>query len=417
MKRFLLFLCVALSVVSCSKDEEEQIEEYYGDEEQITLMYFMGTSLYSSFKNNINDVKSAIESGALSSNGRFFYCISSYAGTDITLYELKQSGDECIESEISSYSYKSMDANSLSTIISDVKEHTNFVDNDDKFAMNLIISSHGTGWILTEGHSSISSAGSFSSGNQRYEEWEPTDNSVQTRYLGSSSYKDGFIDIEDLRSELDSTGTKFGFLLFDACFMSSVEALYRLKDCADYIIASPAEVLSYGFPYETALPEMYTNWGLDFNVQGICEAYIDFYNGYSLPCGTIAACVTSELEALATAQKAVTLSTLTSTEIASLQSYEGRDNHIFFDLKQYVNVAGEGDANLDAYNTQYDKTFPVECQLNTGYFYTLIGTSTGQKPITYYSGATTSAPTTASTYYNEWLLEPWAVATTTDPAN
>ena len=43
-------------------------------------------------------------------------------------------------------------------------------------------------------------------------------------------------------------------IIFDACFMSSVEALYDLRSVAPYIVAAPAAVMSGGFPYSTMVP-------------------------------------------------------------------------------------------------------------------------------------------------------------------
>ena len=46
----------------------------------------------------------------------------------------------------------------------------------------------------------------------------------------------------------------FDFLLFDVCSMGGIECVYELRDKADYIVASPAEVLVAGFPYKNILP-------------------------------------------------------------------------------------------------------------------------------------------------------------------
>ena len=40
------------------------------------------------------------------------------------------------------------------------------------------------------------------------------------------------------------------FIMFDDCYMSSMEVAYDLKDVTDYIIASTSEVMAYGMPYE-----------------------------------------------------------------------------------------------------------------------------------------------------------------------
>ena len=62
------------------------------------------------------------------------------------------------------------------------------------------------------------------------------------------------MDISELAAAIDGSGVRFDYLLFDACFMSSVEALYDLRRAADYIVASPCEVMAHGFPYTTSTP-------------------------------------------------------------------------------------------------------------------------------------------------------------------
>jgi hypothetical protein len=56
-----------------------------------------------------------------------------------------------------------------------------------------------------------------------------------------------FLTILELKSAL--RGTHWDVLGFDACLMGSVEVLYELKDLADYFLASPGEIPSYGWDY------------------------------------------------------------------------------------------------------------------------------------------------------------------------
>ena len=44
------------------------------------------------------------------------------------------------------------------------------------------------------------------------------------------------------------------FLMFDACFMQSIEVAYELREYADYYIASPTETPGPGAPYDAILP-------------------------------------------------------------------------------------------------------------------------------------------------------------------
>lgn len=216
---------------------------------------------------------------------------------------------------------------------------------------------------------------------------------------------DGYMDISEITSGIEQSNTKFGYILFDECLMSSIELLYRMRNCADYIIASPAEVMSYGFPYDNILKYMFDNNGLDFNVEMICSEYVNFYTSYKYPCATIAACVTSELDGLADAISNLSLRELSSSEISSLQVFEGLTTHVFYDLGNYISTASEDD--LTQYNTAFDKAFPPECRLHTTQYYSALGSS-GFKSIKSYSGVTTSAP--SSLFQDDWAEEPWSIA-------
>ncbi len=383
---------------------------------QTTLIYFSGTSLRGDFLQNIADAKVAIKSGVLgSSNGRYLYLLpSSYYKA--TLIEVTLENGVCVETEVESYAdLNTLSEGSFSRVLARVKEHIDFdtkVDGVEQ-RLNLVMSGHGTGWILSTSGQLSAAAGV----GEYVSEWEPINPVIPTRYIGASS--DGYSNISEFVAELEVADTHFGYILFDMCFMSSVEVLYRIRDYTDYVVASPCEVMGCGFPYEFVMPYMFTEGGANYDLEGICKAYHEYYTNHtSVPYGCVAVCVTGELEALAKAQKALNLRTLSTAEIEGLQSYEGRTgDHLFFDLKQYVNLAGDSASAslLAAYNTQYDKAFPESCRLHTDYFYTGIDGDagrTGATKIDYYSGVMTSAPiTSASKYYITWGFEWWALAT------
>ena len=66
----------------------------------------------------------------------------------------------------------------------------------------------------------------------------------------------------------------FDFILFDACLMGSIEALYELRGKTNYIIASSVETIADGFPYVQIMPEFLQK---EVNLLKIAEMYFDFY--------------------------------------------------------------------------------------------------------------------------------------------
>ncbi len=140
------------------------------------------------------------------------------------------------------------------------------------------------------------------------EGWKPVPLAA-TRWIGQD-IGDGTTDytnIDELKQVLASV-PHLDFLLFDACFMMTVEVAYALRDEADYIIASPAEIPGPGAPYDVLVPAMFKKEG---SIK-IAQAYYEHYNAtYKSGIGnkdeewtagvSIAALKTSALSALAQA--------------------------------------------------------------------------------------------------------------------
>jgi len=80
------------------------------------------------------------------------------------------------------------------------------------------------------------------------------------------------MEIKDLKYSLSDL--KFEYILFDACYMSSIEVLYEMRNNSRYILASPSEVISYGFPYEKIANRLFGNIS---DLKIICNEYVNFY--------------------------------------------------------------------------------------------------------------------------------------------
>lgn len=74
-------------------------------------------------------------------------------------------------------------------------------------------------------------------------------------------------------------GLRFDFLMFDACFMQSVETLYELRSFADYFICSPTETPGPGAPYDVIVPLMFVNQGAADLADAYYKVYEDIYDG------------------------------------------------------------------------------------------------------------------------------------------
>ena len=179
----------------------------------------------------------------------------------------------------------------------------------------LFLWSHGTGW-LPQGH-----------------------------YSKSFGSDDGVeMDIKDM---VNAIPYKLSFVAFDACLMGCVEVAYQLKDSVDYVISSPTEILSYGFPYSKVFKHAFS---YPADPVAIAREYFYYYNGMSgnSRYGTISVVKTSELDELAAATKAVFDKYgdfIPTFDASKVQKYYRENKHWFYDFDDFITqLAGSTDA-------------------------------------------------------------------------
>ena len=128
------------------------------------------------------------------------------------------------------------------------------------------------------------------------------------------------------------------FILFDACLMGGIEVVYALRDVADKIVASPAEILATGFPYDQIMQPMFLPQP---DLEEVCNAYYRYYNGQSglYRSATIALYHTKALPQLATSVKAIfekNRDQVASFNPNQLQYYCRVTPHLFYDLDDFI---------------------------------------------------------------------------------
>lgn len=187
----------------------------------------------------------------------------------------------------------------------------------------LILSSHGGGWVPSDLYDVYLLDEGSRSG-------EPV---AQPLFYGQDDYD--CMEVPDLVDALDDT--YYDYIIFDACFMGNVEALYEFRHSADYIVASAAEVLGAGFPYETMIPMLFEYD--DHSLEAICESYMEYYKESS---GTVALIDCSELEPLAEAMSEV-VSGMDKyvAYVDDIQTYDAFEYNLYFDLLHYVELGVE----------------------------------------------------------------------------
>lgn len=383
-----IMLFLSFSMTSCEKEnltstplptepeevsDGEPIKRAHND--QTIFMYFPWSSdLTSYFYQNISDIEKVIMQSDMKDE-RVIVFIST-SPTKASLLELTCEDGRNVRKVIKLYTNPEYTkAAGITSILKDVRTYSP----SDRYTM--IIGCHGLGWIPV-------SAGvtTRSNNSELKKHWEYTD-APMTRFFGgqTSEYQ---TDITTLAQGISDAGMKMECILFDDCYMSTVEVAYDLKDVTDHLIASTSEILAYGMPY--ALIGSHLIGDIDY--EGVCDGFYSFYSTYATPCGTIAVTDCSELDNLAAIMKEINRQyTFDSNENSSLQRLDGYSPTIFFDYGDYVAKLCADPDLLERFNEQLDRT--IIAKRNTDYYFTQIKKSQ-QVKINTFSGITISDPST-----------------------
>ena len=375
--------------------------------EKSMLFYFLGTSLKSYYESNLKMVEDVLKEKQTNDCRVVAFLQSSQnAGQVVDIYY--DSGlDTIIREEISSYELPvKYTEQMVSNILKDMIKQAPATE------YGLFIGSHGKGWIPKEqsraGYSTFETAPS-------YDIWVPAPGAAMVRHIGDNANTQ--INTTELAAAIESTECHLNYIIFDACYMSNIESIYDLRSCADYILASPCEVMANGMPYNKIIPIMASSKDVKSRLDDSAKEFVDYYklkyDGiYSSACSAVINC--SQIENLALATKRAN-SSLQSIDPNTVQPYDGisasrNPTHIFFDIEDYILKSCTDSAAVDAFCKQLALT--VSGQHHTKSFYSAYNNN--GNPINHYSGVTTSAPivnSPTSAYIDEWQQTAWYKAT------
>lgn len=205
-----------------------------------------------------------------------------------------------------------------------------------------------------------------------------------------------FMELADFA---DAIPYKLDYLIFDLCFMAGIEVAYELKDKADYIIASPAEVVVPGFDYSKMMGRLFKSSLTEADLAGVAEDfYTMFANGfYTNPdynAATVSVVKTSELDALAEfVKESRLLYRWTDMEpyLNSVQNYHPT-RYYYSDMEDLVlKMYGEGSAEAEGFAEYFYKA--VIDKYNTDHYYSNYNRAANK--IDHFSGLTVYIPRAA----------------------
>ena len=245
IKIFSLFVCLAMLVIACHNDDDER-----GVQMRTVLVYIAGDNSLRSFATE--DLAEMTEGMQSVDDNSYNLLVYIDTGSSPKLIRLKKDKKKNVVQEvIATYEGRnSVDVSKMKEVI-----NTAFSEYPAQ-SYGLVLWSHGEGWLAK---------------SQNKTRWWGQD--------GGSNY----MDISELKDVLRNA-PHLSFLLFDACFMQSVEVVNELKEHADYIIGSPTEIPAPGAPYQKVVPAMFAN---NASATDIAKAYFEFYADENLYTGKL----------------------------------------------------------------------------------------------------------------------------------
>lgn len=243
------FILTTASLTSCSDDMPQPGQKLTGN----TVIVYMGAenSLRNYSYYDLNEMKMAL--GNIPANYQFV--VYQDAELKPVIHHLTRNEYKIWKS----YS-QDLDSSDPETVRSVLHE---IVNNFPSEKYSLVLWSHGDAWIeharsraiiVDNGNNTISDTGNW-------------------------------LNISDL-SNILSTLPHMEYIMFDACYMQSVEVASHLYTHTSYIIGSPTEIPSNGAPYQLIMKELALA-----DIQGIIENYASAYPNTS---GVLLSALSSE---------------------------------------------------------------------------------------------------------------------------
>lgn len=390
--------------VSCSNgDSPDRPDVPVTPVGQTVFMFFpWSNSLLSDFRRTVEDMQTVVAQRSMKDERVMVFMATSER--EAVLFELKKQNGRCLTDTLRRYSDRPFTSRQwLTSLFSEVMT----LAPASRYGM--VVGCHGLAWVPVQGQRNarkrLGSQERIDEEDNLYKEekidkeglykeeridkeGEPNDlmhfevqGPVTTRFIGGT-YPETQIETTDLADAMADAGFHTEYILFDACYMSSVEVAYELKDVTHYLIASPTEVLSYGFPYITMGKHLLGTP----NYKGIVDSFISFYSSYNLPYGTVAVTDCTQLDALAAIAQQINAAATEQLVPNGVQIMDGYSPTLFYDLGHLMSLKDAGTVLTAAFAEQFDKTVPYKG--HTGQYFTTL--KDAPVDIEHYSGLNTS---------------------------
>ena len=384
MKRFLLLLCALLCLCGCNRDER------LAKDRQMLLVYFAGNNSLSS--DGVSDF-AAIKTGWLpTTRGSEKVLLVYHHFVDETPALVRLSKDRkgnVVEDIIQTYpeNTNSADPQTLAAILSDAETAWPSAHH------GIVLWSHGSGFLPPGYYANPQERGrddAFSGEADPYAFMVKADDDTVKSFAVDNGKE---MDLLDLRKVLSRF--HYDFIAFDCCLMANVELAYELRNVCDYLLFSPTEILTDGFPYEMMMQSIF-NQPAETAMRSIAQSYMAHYRSFSgVYCSaTISVVSTQGLQALANACQTIFHNhqdQILMLDRSRVQPYFRFNKHWYYDIDDFV-LQVASDSEYQAFNRALNQT--VIYRDATEYFLDL--------EIVHYSGLSIYIPRPEYTVLNNY---------------
>lgn len=386
MKRMILLLCALLCLTACDRDER------LAKDRQMLLVYFAGNnSLAAEGASDYNSIK---QNWLPTTRGSEKVMLVFHHFKDETPVLVRLSKDRrgnTVEDIIKEYPFNthSADARTLETVLADAEAAWPSAHH------GIVLWSHGSGF-LPPGY--YINPQERAKGDPVSEEADPYAFLVKAGGDGLKSFAQDEeqnieMDLIDLRKALSRF--HYDFIAFDCCLMANVELAYELRNTSDYLIFSPTEIMSDGFPYDVMVQTIFSQQP-EAAMRSIAQSYMAHYRSFSgvYASATISVVRTAGLQALANACQTVFRNhqdQILMLDRSHVQPYFRYNKHWFYDIDDFVQQVAD-DGEYQAFNRALNQA--VIYRDATDYFLDL--------EISHYSGLSIYIPRREYTVLNNY---------------
>lgn len=386
MKRMILLLCALLCLTACDRDER------LAKDRQMLLVYFAGNnSLAAEGASDYNSIK---QNWLPTTRGSEKVMLVFHHFKDETPVLVRLSKDRrgnTVEDIIKEYPFNthSADARTLETVLADAEAAWPSAHH------GIVLWSHGSGF-LPPGY--YINPQERAKGDPVSEEADPYAFLVKAGGDGLKSFAQDEeqnieMDLIDLRKALSRF--HYDFIAFDCCLMANVELAYELRNTSDYLIFSPTEIMSDGFPYDVMVQTIFSQQP-EAAMRSIAQSYMAHYRSLSgvYASATISVVRTAGMQALANACQTVFRNhqdQILMLDRSHVQPYFRYNKHWFYDIDDFVQQVAD-DSEYQAFNRALNQA--VIYRDATDYFLDL--------EISHYSGLSIYIPRREYTVLNNY---------------